>query len=66
TGNLIDLISNVLLIALIGFALFRAVRSPGEPEPVANAVEPIPATEPVAPTTTTKPGTVKPGKKLKS
>ncbi len=59
TGNLIDLIANVLLIALIGFSLFRAVRSPGEP--VVATTEPTLVPEPVVP-----PATPKPGKKLKS
>ncbi len=54
TGNLIDLISNILLIGLVGFALFRAVRSPGEP--VVAVTEHTPAPEPVVPVSTPKPG----------
>lgn len=47
TGDMIDLISNVLLIALIGFVLFREGRN-RQPEPVA-APEPVvpPAPEPL-------------------
>lgn len=53
TGNTIDLIANILLIVLLAYALFRAVRTPGEPVAV---TEPAPAPEPQPVVTTPKPG----------